>query len=89
MTTPMLLSAEFIESQVEEQDLKNSILSIKRQIFLIASFKLIQAQFKKLKSKEALCMIIFFSFIKVNIPLPMYLRLGQLVLLLHLVDSQK
>ena len=33
--TPMLLSAEFIESQVEEQDLKNSILSIKRQIFLI------------------------------------------------------
>jgi len=33
--TPMLLSAEFIESQVEDEDLKNSILSIKRQIFLI------------------------------------------------------
>ena len=33
--TPMLLSAEFIESQVTDEDLKNSILSIKRQIFLI------------------------------------------------------
>tara|TARA_Y100000768_G_C23976033_1_gene683142 strand:+ start:52 stop:1236 length:1185 start_codon:yes stop_codon:yes gene_type:complete len=33
--TPMLLSAEFIESQVQDEDLKNSILSIKRQIFLI------------------------------------------------------
>tara|TARA_B100000965_G_scaffold108639_1_gene89796 strand:+ start:1936 stop:3960 length:2025 start_codon:yes stop_codon:yes gene_type:complete len=33
--TPMLLSAEFIESQVSDEDLKNSILSIKRQIFLI------------------------------------------------------
>ena len=33
--TPMLLSAEFIEGQVEDEDLKNSILSIKRQIFLI------------------------------------------------------
>ena len=33
--TPMLLSAEFIESQVNDEDLKNSILSIKRQIFLI------------------------------------------------------
>ncbi len=33
--TPMLLSAEFIESQVEDEELKNSILSIKRQIFLI------------------------------------------------------
>ena len=33
--TPMLLSAEFIESQVNDEELKNSILSIKRQIFLI------------------------------------------------------
>ena len=33
--TPMLLSAEFIESQVDDEELKNSILSIKRQIFLI------------------------------------------------------
>ena len=31
----MLLSAEFIESQVDDEELKNSILSIKRQIFLI------------------------------------------------------
>tara|TARA_A100001011_G_scaffold327199_1_gene351195 strand:- start:1899 stop:3938 length:2040 start_codon:yes stop_codon:yes gene_type:complete len=33
--TPMLLSTEFIESQLEDNDLKNSIVSIKRQIFLI------------------------------------------------------
>ena len=33
--TPMLLSTEFLETQIEEEDLKNSILSIKRQIFLI------------------------------------------------------
>ncbi len=33
--TPMLLSAEYIEGQVNDVDLKNSILSIKRQIFLI------------------------------------------------------
>ena len=33
--TPMLLSTEFIESQLEDDELKNSIISIKRQIFLI------------------------------------------------------
>jgi len=33
--TPMLLSSEFIENQTEDNDIKNSILSIKRQIFLI------------------------------------------------------
>ena len=33
--TPMLLSTEFLETQIEEEELKNSILSIKRQIFLI------------------------------------------------------
>ena len=33
--TPMLLSTEFLETQIEEDELKNSILSIKRQIFLI------------------------------------------------------
>ena len=33
--TPMLLSTEYLESQIDEEDLKNSILSIKRQIFLI------------------------------------------------------
>ena len=33
--TPMLLSTEFIESQLNDEELKNSIISIKRQIFLI------------------------------------------------------
>ncbi len=33
--TPMLLSTEFIESQVDDEELINSIKSIKRQIFLI------------------------------------------------------
>ncbi len=33
--TPMLLSTEFIESQLEDEELTNSIKSIKRQIFLI------------------------------------------------------
>ena len=33
--TPMLLSTEFLETQIEDEELKNSILSIKRQIFLI------------------------------------------------------
>jgi two-component system nitrogen regulation sensor histidine kinase NtrY len=33
--TPMLLSSEFLESQLEDDDLKNSVISIKRQIFLI------------------------------------------------------
>ena len=31
----MLLSTEFLETQIEDEELKNSILSIKRQIFLI------------------------------------------------------
>ena len=35
--TPMLLSTEFLETQIEDDELKNSILSIKRQIFLIQS----------------------------------------------------
>ncbi len=33
--TPMLLSTEFIESQLKDEELVNSIKSIKRQIFLI------------------------------------------------------
>ena len=33
--TPMLLSSEFIENQTEDSEIKNSIQSIKRQIFLI------------------------------------------------------
>ncbi len=33
--TPMLLSTEFIESQLDDEELINSIKSIKRQIFLI------------------------------------------------------
>jgi two-component system nitrogen regulation sensor histidine kinase NtrY len=33
--TPMLLSTEFLESEIDDEELKNSIQSIKRQIFLI------------------------------------------------------
>jgi two-component system nitrogen regulation sensor histidine kinase NtrY len=33
--TPMLLSTEFLETQIDDEELKNSIFSIKRQIFLI------------------------------------------------------
>src|SRR6056300_269941 len=33
--TPMLLSTEYLESEIDDEDLKNSIQSIKRQIFLI------------------------------------------------------
>jgi len=33
--TPMLLSAEYLESEIDNEELKNSIQSIKRQIFLI------------------------------------------------------
>ena len=33
--TPMLLSTEFLETQIDDEELKNSIISIKRQIFLI------------------------------------------------------
>ena len=33
--TPMLLSTEFLEGEIEDEELKNSIQSIKRQIFLI------------------------------------------------------
>ena len=33
--TPMLLSTEFLENEIDDEDLKNSIQSIKRQIFLI------------------------------------------------------
>jgi len=33
--TPMLLSTEFLESEIDNEELKNSIQSIKRQIFLI------------------------------------------------------
>ena len=33
--TPMLLSTEFLETQIDDEEIKNSILSIKRQIFLI------------------------------------------------------
>ncbi len=58
--TPMLLSAEYIEGQVEDDDLKNSILSIKRQIFLIQNLvnefssyaRLPQANIKKLDFSE-------------------------------------
>ena len=33
--TPMLLSTEYLETQIDDEELRNSILSIKRQIFLI------------------------------------------------------
>ena len=72
--TPMLLSAEFIESQVEDEDLKNSILSIKRQIFLIQNLvnefstyaRLPQANITKLSLSEI--SIIYIDEYKKNYP---------------------
>ena len=72
--TPMLLSAEFIESQVEDEDLKNSILSIKRQIFLIQNLvnefstyaRLPQANITKLNLSEI--SIIYIDEYKKNYP---------------------
>ena len=72
--TPMLLSAEFLESQISDEDLKNSILSIKRQIFLIQNLvnefsnyaRLPKANIKKINFSEIL--IIYIDEYKRNYP---------------------
>ncbi|MFL2514169.1 MAG: sensor histidine kinase [Alphaproteobacteria bacterium] len=64
--TPLLLSTEFLETQIEDEDLKNSILSIKRQIFLIQNLvnefsnfaRLPKANNKKINFSEILSIYI-------------------------------
>jgi two-component system nitrogen regulation sensor histidine kinase NtrY len=64
--TPMLLSTEFLETQIEDEDLKNSIFSIKRQIFLIQNLvnefsnfaRLPKANNKKINFSEILSIYI-------------------------------
>ena len=64
--TPMLLSAEFLENQIADEELKNSILSIKRQIFLIQNLvnefsnfaRLPKAKNKKIHLSEILSIYI-------------------------------
>ena len=72
--TPMLLSTEFLETQVEDEELKNSILSIKRQIFLIQNLvnefsnfaRLPKANNKKIHLSEIL--LIYIDEYKRNYP---------------------
>jgi two-component system nitrogen regulation sensor histidine kinase NtrY len=72
--TPMLLSTEFLETQVEDEELKNSILSIKRQIFLIQNLvnefsnfaRLPKANNKKINLSEIL--LIYIDEYKRNYP---------------------
>jgi len=72
--TPMLLSTEFLETQIEDDELKNSILSIKRQIFLIQSLvnefsnfaRLPKANNKKIHLSEIL--LIYIDEYKRNYP---------------------
>ena len=64
--TPMLLSTEFLETQINDEELKNSILSIKRQIFLIQNLvnefsnfaRLPKANNKKINLSEILLIYI-------------------------------
>ena len=72
--TPMLLSTEFIETQIDDEELKNSILSIKRQIFLIQNLvnefsnfaRLPKANNKKINLSEIL--LIYIDEYKRNYP---------------------
>ena len=72
--TPMLLSTEFLETQVNDEDLKNSINSIKRQIFLIQNLvnefsnfaRLPKANNKKIHLSEIL--LIYIDEYKRNYP---------------------
>ena len=72
--TPMLLSTEFLETQVDDEELKNSILSIKRQIFLIQNLvnefsnfaRLPKANIKKINLSEIL--LIYLDEYKRNYP---------------------
>ena len=47
----MLLSTEFLESQIKDEELKNSITSIKRQIFLIQNLVNEFSKFARLQNK--------------------------------------
>ena len=72
--TPMLLSTEFLETQIDDEELKNSILSIKRQIFLIQNLvnefsnfaRLPKANYKKIHLSEIL--LIYIDEYKRNYP---------------------
>jgi len=72
--TPMLLSTEFLETQIDDEELKNSILSIKRQIFLIQNLvnefsnfaRLPKANNKKINFSEIL--LIYIDEYKRNYP---------------------
>ena len=72
--TPMLLSTEFLETQIDDEELKNSILSIKRQIFLIQNLvnefsnfaRLPKANNKKIHLSEIL--LIYIDEYKRNYP---------------------
>ena len=72
--TPMLLSTEFLETQINDEELKNSILSIKRQIFLIQNLvnefsnfaRLPKANNKKINLSEIL--LIYIDEYKRNYP---------------------
>ena len=72
--TPMLLSTEFLETQIDDEELKNSILSIKRQIFLIQNLvnefsnfaRLPKANNKKIHFSEIL--LIYIDEYKRNYP---------------------
>ena len=64
--TPMLLSTEYLESEIDNEELKNSIQSIKRQIFLIQNLvnefsnfaRLPKAIIKKINLSEILSIYI-------------------------------
>ena len=72
--TPMLLSTEFLETQIDDEELKNSIVSIKRQIFLIQNLvnefsnfaRLPKANNKKIHLSEIL--LIYIDEFKRNYP---------------------
>ena len=72
--TPMLLSTEFLETQIEEEELKNSVVSIKRQIFLIQNLvnefsnfaRLPKSNIKKIHFSEIL--LIYIDEYKRNYP---------------------
>ena len=76
--TPMLLSTEYLETQIDDEELKNSILSIKRQIFLIQNLvnefsnfaRLPKANNKKINLSEIL--FIYIDEYKKNYPKIMF-----------------
>ena len=65
----MLLSTEFLETQIDDEELKNSILSIKRQIFLIQNLVNEFSNFARLPKaiiKKSI-FLKFYQFILMNI----------------------